>query len=148
MKRCKWRAHTGPKKPNSNRNCAVKYFIYGFDPKHRINLSLSKFQPCDSTPCVSFNILSHTHTHKGTIRGVIGDRCKNTNQTGFQKVRTSGPLSDEDLGTVPGTGFGNTVTYRLSLPVLQWLQLLLDVYLHHEVWQILIGWFCCVLFRM
>lgn len=60
-------------------------------------------------------IFSLTHTQKGTIRGVIGERCKNTNQTGFQKVRTSGPLWDEDLGTVPGTGFGNTVTYRLSL---------------------------------
>lgn len=35
-------------------------------------------------------------------------------QTGFQKVYTSGPLQDEDLRTIHGTGFGNIVTYWLS----------------------------------
>lgn len=115
MKRFKWRAHTGPKNPNSKPKLHFQIFYLRLF-KHRINLGLSKFQPGDSTRCVSFNILSLTHTHKGTIHGVIGDRCKNTNQTGFQKVRTSGPLWDEDLRTVPETGFGNTVTYRRSLP--------------------------------
>lgn len=64
MKRCKWRAHTGPKNPNSNRNCAVKYFIYGFWSKAQDQFKSFQIPTMWFNRFVSFNILSHTHSQR------------------------------------------------------------------------------------
>lgn len=86
------------------------FFIYGFwseaqDQFKSFQIPAMWFHP------VSPLIFSLTHTHKAPYDGLLEIDAR----TGFQKVHTSGPLWEGDLRTVPGAGFGNTVTYRLSL---------------------------------
>lgn len=147
MKRCKWRAHAGPKNPNSKPKLRFQIFSLRF-LKHRINVGLSKFQPGDSTRCVSFNMLSHTYSqrhHTWTYWRSMQEHNSNRFSKSVHEwtsLRRRSSYRSWDWiwqhGDISAffTGLFNGRNYY-------W-----DVYLHHEVWQILIGWFCCVLFRL